>query len=562
MTTERRDVTLPVETRTNGDVLTIRGYAYVFDKLSGDLGGFRERVERGAGREDMERGDLVSTFNHDFGKPLARTGYGLRTGVDDLGGWYEIDLPNTTAGRDVAELVDKKIVRGSSFMFSLKDFDADQEWTRDQDSGVLIRSLKDFRVHELGPVTRPAYPDTTVAKRSIPAALAEPEKGAPVTVTATDTTTAEQRAHAEHALQNAADEGRSDLERLILARLDAIDARFETEAAEARANETRDAVLSALESHNVTPRNTTTVDDNATLRGLPEGGAAEFRAVLGVDIDATNKQNGKATAKPSLYTQLLALIEERSFVIAAGARVIRTTSGEVIDFPRVRPTRVTRKTTEGQALPEVYPTTDTVPLGVEKTGHVAHVSAELVSDDIVDLVGFLVADAGPNLTDQMGREWVAALLDPAKGIAPELRTALTGPIAKDTVVTDAVIDTYYSLATYAAQRARWIMGRKTVARVRKLKDTDGRYLLRSVADGGALTLLDSLVIVDPGFADTNEGKIAFTDLSGFTVRFAGALRVARSTEVKFVEDLVSYKFVQRFGGALIDTTGSALLTLP
>ena len=98
MTTERRDVTLPVETRTNGDVLTIRGYAYVFDKLSGDLGGFRERVERGAGREDMERGDLVSTFNHDFGKPLARTGYGLRTGVDDVGGWYEIDLPELNGG--------------------------------------------------------------------------------------------------------------------------------------------------------------------------------------------------------------------------------------------------------------------------------------------------------------------------------------------------------------------------------------------------------------------------------------------------------------------------------
>lgn len=565
-TAERRDYTAPVEIRVKEDGgKTIRGYAYKFNTLSVDLGGFRERIEPGAGRADMERGELLATFNHNFGAPLGRTGYGLRTGVDDIGGWYEIDLPDTTAGRDVAELVHKRIVRGSSFMFVLKDARADQEWTRDETSGELIRSLKDFGVPELGPVTNPAYPDTTVAMRSIPAALADPAKGdTKVTATVTEgATTAEQRAHAETALQRAADEGRTELERAILARLDALDARMDAELGETRAAEQRDALLAALDERaNRGPQAAEVTDDNATIRALPEGGSAEFRAVMGVGIDADNKQGGKTAARTSLYEQLLAMVQERSSVIVNGARVIRTRGGGVIEFPRVKPKAHRGKTAEGAALPENYPTTDLVPLDVAKTGYVSHISAELVDDDLVDLIGFLVADAAPNLADDMGVDFVAALLSTTTGILPALRVALSAVPAEDTGYTDAVVDVHYSLPEYSASRAKWIMGRKTLARARKWKDNDGRYLLKSVADGGALTLMDRPVITDPGFGGTNEGKIAFTDLGGFTVRFAGPLRVARSTDVKFVEDLVSYKFVQRYGGALVDTTGSALLTLP
>ncbi|MEU5693861.1 phage major capsid protein [Actinosynnema sp. NPDC020468] len=562
-TTERRDVELPVEVRVKDGSRSIRGYAYVFDKLSGDLGGFRERIERGAGREDMERGSLVATFNHDFSAPLGRTGYGLRTGVDAVGGWYEIDLPDTTAGRDVAELITRGIVRGSSFMFTLKDFDADQEWVRDQTSGFLIRSVKDFHVHELGPVTNPAYPDTTVAKRVMPVALADPEKGDTVTATVTDvTSTAAQRAHAEHALQRASDEGRTELQKLILARLDALDARFDAEMGEVRAAETRDALLAALDERANRGPSVERADDNAALRAMPEGGSAEFRAVLGVDIDATNKQGGKTAARVSLYSELLKVIEERSSVIAAGARVIRTSGGGVIDFPRVMPKPHRGKTAEGAALPENYPTTSLVPLGVAKTGYVSHVSVELVEDDLVDLVGFLVADAGPNLANDMGLDFVDSLLSTTTGILPANRVALSALPAKDTGYTDAITDVHFSLPEYSAARAKWIMGRRTLSRARKWKDNEGRYLLKSIADGGSLTLLDRPVSTDPGFGGANEGKLAFTDLSGFTVRFAGPLRVARSTEVKFVEDLVSYKFVQRYGGGLTDTTGSAMLVLP
>jgi HK97 family phage major capsid protein/HK97 family phage prohead protease len=577
VTAERRDLTSEVEIRATGDTFVLRGYAYVFDKLSHDLGGFRERIEKGAGREDMERGELVATFNHNASAPLGRTGYGLRTGVDDHGGWYEVDLPNTTAGRDVAELVKRRIVRGSSFTFRLKDVEADQEWTRDEATGFLIRTVRDFHVAELGPVTSPAYPDTTAAKRSIPDALRELISQEPARVPSVEVKegtppmtsnlkdTAEERLKAEHALQGAADAGRSDVEARILEVLDRLDTRYAEQDAEqratAKADEIRSTLLELLEKHQVSGFLPKGADDATQLRALTPGQTAEFRAVMGVKVDATNAQEGIVRPEKSLFDSLMEVIGERSSIITRGARIITTRSGEVIEFPKVTPTPSTGRPTEAGPIPENYPETDKVELGVGKYGHLTWVSTELTEEDAVGLIDFLVRDAGPNIADQMNRDFIAALLDPVKGIAGSLRFA-PATLASEVEIGDHIIDAFYSLPAALSGRATWMTGRETVARLRKIKDSDGRYFLKSIADGGGLTLLDRPVDVDPGLAGANANKIVLSDLSGFTVRYVGSLRVARSTDAKFADDQVGFRFVHRAGGALLDATGSVLLTLP
>ncbi|MEV6908089.1 phage major capsid protein [Amycolatopsis sp. NPDC051071] len=577
MTTERRDYARTVELRTEDETTTIRGYAYVFGALSHDLGGFRERIERGAGRESMARNEMLATFNHNADAPLARTGAGLRVGEDDTGGWYEIDLPDTSTARDVAELIRRGVLRGSSFTFSLPDARSDQEWT-DTPDGEVIRTLRRINVVELGPVLTPAYPDTTAALRALhearsatasdtrPATAAATPKGNP-TLTTELQETAEERARAEHALNAADADGATDTSARILELLDRLDTRFaeaftnakNAEAREQTAQRTEEArslAVALLAQGAPQPQATDNREkDSTTLRSLNVGDAAEFRAVMGVGVDAANKQAGKATPSETLYTQLIEIIAERSNVIVGGARSVTTSTGEKLTFPRVTPKRPETKPTEAQALPENYPSTDTVSNTPEKYGYVTHLSAELVQDDVVDLVGFLAADAGPNLADQMGRDFLAALL---AGISIKETPA---KLTKEADAADFVIDLFYELPTAAANRASWLMGRKTIARLRKLKDNTGQYLLKSVADGTALTLMGRPVLRDAGF-DNDNTKVVLSDLSGFITRFAGPLRVARSTEAKFVEDLVSFKFVQRAGGSLLDATGSALLTLP
>ena len=168
MQTERRNLRSPAEIRANGDTVTMRGYAYRFNELSHNLGGFRERILPGAGANSLHVNDVFATFNHDNNNVLGRQAAGtLRTGEDDEGGWYEIDLPNTTVGRDLAELLKRGDVNGSSFTFRVKADGQRRASEDDPETGLPVREITSMDVVEVGPVLNPAYPTTDAALRSI-----------------------------------------------------------------------------------------------------------------------------------------------------------------------------------------------------------------------------------------------------------------------------------------------------------------------------------------------------------------------------------------------------------
>ncbi|MFF4424157.1 HK97 family phage prohead protease [Streptomyces sp. NPDC001549] len=177
MQMERRNLVLPAEVRAEGESVTMRGYAYRFNELSLNLGGFRERIMPGAGADSLRSNDVIATFNHDNNNALGRMSSGtLRTGEDAEGGWYEIDLPNTTAGRDVAELLKRGDVQGSSFTFRVNDGGQRVHDELDEESGLPIREITNMDVVELGPVLNPAYPTTDAGlSRSIVASLGIPQ---------------------------------------------------------------------------------------------------------------------------------------------------------------------------------------------------------------------------------------------------------------------------------------------------------------------------------------------------------------------------------------------------
>lgn len=145
---------------------TLVGYGAVFDSLSQDLGGFREKIDPKAfNRTVQNQKDILATLNHNVDALLGRTSAGtLRLGIDEVGVRYEVDLPQTSTGLDVAVLAQRGDLFGSSFTFSVtKDGEA---WDKDE-NGNRIRTLTEVRLYELGPVVSPAYLDTTVALRSL-----------------------------------------------------------------------------------------------------------------------------------------------------------------------------------------------------------------------------------------------------------------------------------------------------------------------------------------------------------------------------------------------------------
>lgn len=172
MEIERRILnTGPIEVRAAGTdaatTVTLRGYAAKFNVLSENLGGFREQIAPGA-FADVLTDDVRALFNHDanhvLGRSVAQT---LRLSQDSVGLYYEVDLPDTQAARDLVVSINRGDVSQSSFAFRVAP--NGDKW-EENDEGVIIRTISRFsRLYDVSPVTYPAYPDATVGTRSMQA---------------------------------------------------------------------------------------------------------------------------------------------------------------------------------------------------------------------------------------------------------------------------------------------------------------------------------------------------------------------------------------------------------
>ncbi len=149
-----------------GKASRIIGYGAVFNQRSENLGGFREIIMPGAFDDVMDQ-DIRGLFNHDSNYVLGRTGAGTMTlSVDETGFKYDITAPETQTIRDlVLTPMERGDINQSSFTFIIgRDGD---RWYEDEE-GVIVREIHRFkRVFDVGPVSIPAYPDTTAASRSL-----------------------------------------------------------------------------------------------------------------------------------------------------------------------------------------------------------------------------------------------------------------------------------------------------------------------------------------------------------------------------------------------------------
>lgn len=160
---ERRFTSVPVEVRAGTESRTIGGYAAKFERISQNLGGFVEKIDRGF--FNKSRGDgwpgVIARYNHDDNMLLGTAGAGtLRLEIDDIGLLYDVDTPMARA--DVYELVQRGDVSQSSFAFGV--FEDDWGVT---DQGFPLRTLISGRLFDVAPVNTPAYEDTSVALRSL-----------------------------------------------------------------------------------------------------------------------------------------------------------------------------------------------------------------------------------------------------------------------------------------------------------------------------------------------------------------------------------------------------------
>ncbi|MFZ2905335.1 MAG: HK97 family phage prohead protease [Cyclobacteriaceae bacterium] len=164
---------LAIEQREGKESRTISGYAAVFNRDSKDFGGWVERIDPRAFDERMAD-DAVALFNHDPNLILARNNVNLKLTIDGVGLRYEFDAPNTTAGNDLLENIRNGNIKQSSFAFIANEVKWYNPSDKNQPSVRTIMKVE--RLYDVSPVTYPAYPDTTVASRSLKTKLDHEER--------------------------------------------------------------------------------------------------------------------------------------------------------------------------------------------------------------------------------------------------------------------------------------------------------------------------------------------------------------------------------------------------
>lgn len=159
-----------------GEPPVIEGYAIVFNALSEDLGGFREKIAPDAvDRALTEKHDVLALIDHDSGKVLGRSTSGtLRMEKDAKGLKVRIEPPDTTYARDLIEVMRRGDVSQMSFAFRIHG--EGQTWTKAE---MPVRTVTDMDMYDVSVVSRPAYPQTAAAVRSLEEAFKEAPKPEP-----------------------------------------------------------------------------------------------------------------------------------------------------------------------------------------------------------------------------------------------------------------------------------------------------------------------------------------------------------------------------------------------
>jgi hypothetical protein len=140
----------------------ITGYAAIFDSLSEDLGGFREKIEPGAFKKSIKKDDVRALKNHNTDYVIARTKSGtLKLSEDERGLKIDATPPDAQWAKDLMESIDRGDIDQMSFGFQT----VTDRW--ETQNNEEIRTLVEVRLFDVSPVTFPAYPDTEVGLRSL-----------------------------------------------------------------------------------------------------------------------------------------------------------------------------------------------------------------------------------------------------------------------------------------------------------------------------------------------------------------------------------------------------------
>ena len=144
-----------------GEKVIAEGYAAVFNNPSQITSFYEETIAEGAFKNTLNE-DVRCLFNHDWSSVLGRTTNNtLKLEEDSHGLKFQVELPDTSLGRDVQRMLERGDVSQCSFGFQILSAEDDLS-----DPYTIRTTITEVKLYEVSIVSLPAYEETSVSLRS------------------------------------------------------------------------------------------------------------------------------------------------------------------------------------------------------------------------------------------------------------------------------------------------------------------------------------------------------------------------------------------------------------
>jgi HK97 family phage major capsid protein len=299
------------------------------------------------------------------------------------------------------------------------------------------------------------------------------------------------------------------------------------------------------------------INDAELIRSLARG---EIRSHSFEKRDVLTSSTG-SPVPTSFYDQVLLLARHVGPMLETST-TLATAGGENLQIPSLSAYSVGTVSGEAAAIGESDPTFNSfVTLGAYKYSFLTQISREMVEDAGVDILGFLSAQTGNALGYAVNNALtVGTGTTEPTGIVTAAGSGITGSTAVSGVFTaDNLIDLVYSVDTAGRTLpgTGFQMNGASIGKVRKLKDTAGQYIFAPAVSAEARDLLLGYPIYEnPAMVNTatSAKSVIFGHLPSYYVRTVGGLRLDRSDDYAFQNDLITFRATMRVDGNLIQTS--------
>ncbi|KFL30652.1 capsid protein [Devosia riboflavina] len=236
-------------------------------------------------------------------------------------------------------------------------------------------------------------------------------------------------------------------------------------------------------------------------------------------------------------------------------------SGPLLQLPRLVDEVDPVPVAETAARTEDEPTFDQIDLKPFEMAIIVPVTRILLEDAQIDLTGYL----SNHVARRFGQKEAAWFVNgngttQAEGV---LTSDDIGEHEVEAITGDDLIDLFYSIKTAYSSNGAWMMNRKTMSVVRKLKDTDGSYIWeRGIAGGQPPMLLGRPVYeaVDMPDITAEATPIVFGDFAtGYAIADRTGFEIIRDDLTGAGNGIVKLHARRRVGGRVI--MGEALAKL-